>query len=208
MTRTSTVGIVTLPGFNEIDSFVAARMIDSVPGLSVELIGPDETAVSMAGIEVATPGQWSSLRSYAAVIVGSGMQTFDHIENDAMMNDLRSNLDHEQLVGSQCSGAAILHRVGRIGDSPVCTDRLTAPKLEALGVSVCIEAFRCEGTTATAGGCLSSAYLAYWIIDRLADRAAANEALSKVVPIGEEADYRLRVDRLIPISENVHAPAS
>ncbi|MEM7204640.1 MAG: hypothetical protein AAF628_30560, partial [Planctomycetota bacterium] len=56
MTGRTTVAIVTLPGFNEIDSFVAARMIDSVPGLAVELVGPDPTAISMAGIEVATPG--------------------------------------------------------------------------------------------------------------------------------------------------------
>lgn len=198
MTATATVGIVTLPGFNEIDSFVAARMIDSVPELAVELVGPDDTATSMAGLEVATPTGWSSLGDCAAVIIGSGMQTFEHIENAEMMDEIKANLSDAQLVASQCSGAAILHRLGMVGNEAVCTDNLTAPKLVALGLEVALEPFRATGKVATSGGCLSSTYLAYWIIDRLVDRAAADLALAKVVPIGEEAGYQERVDRLIP----------
>lgn len=198
MKDTQTIGIITLPGFNEIDSFVAARMIHSVPGLSIELVGPGENAVSMAGVEVATPGTWARLGDHAAVVVGSGMQTFEHIENDAMMEAIRQNLHADQLVASQCSGAAILHRIGLVGEQQVCTDRLTAPKLEALGVTVSVQAFRAEGNRASSGGCLASTYLAYWVIDRLAGRAAADVALSKVVPVGEEDEYQTRVDHLIP----------
>ena len=195
---TQTVGIVTLPAFNEIDSFVATRMIDSVAGLGVELIGPGATAVSAAGVEVATPGNWKSLSECAAVIIGSGMRTFELIEDAELMTSIGSNLGDDQLVGSQCSGAAIMHRIGRLGDAPVCTDRMTAPHLEALGVEVTFESFRADGPTASSGGCLSSAYLAYWIINQLAGREAADLALSKVVPVGEEDAYQARVDRLIP----------
>lgn len=198
MKETQTVGIITLPRFNEIDSFVAARMIGSVPGLGVELVGPFDTAVSMAGIEVMTPGRWDELSSYAAVVIGSGSQTFEHVENASMMDAIRLNLSDDQLVASQCSGAAILHRIGRLGEQAVCTDRLTAPKLEEIGVTVSLSAFRAEGRTASSGGCLASAYLAYWIIERLAGRAAADVGLSKVTPVGEELDYQARVDRLIP----------
>jgi len=192
-----TVGIITLPGFNEIDSFVATRMIHSVPELSVELIGPDDTATSMAGVEVFTPGNWESLRTCSAAIFGSGMQTFDHIENAPMMDAIATNVADVQFVGSQCSGAAFLHRLDLLDGQAVCTDRLTAPKLEAVGVEVRIDAFHDGGRVATSGGCLSSSYLAYWVIDRLAGRAAADQALAYVVPIGEEADYQDRVDRLI-----------
>ncbi len=195
---TKTIGIVTLPAFNEIDTFVATRMLDSVPELTVELVGPDATAVSAAGVEVTTPGYWTSLSDYAAVVIGSGMRTFELIADDALMDAIGSNLSDAQLVGSQCSGAAIMQRVGRLGSNPVCTDRMTAPHLEAIGVEVTFESFRADGVTASAGGCLSSAYLGYWIIDQLVDRAAADLALSKVVPVGEEADYQARVDKLIP----------
>ena len=195
-----TVGIITLPGFNEIDSFVATRMIHSVPELSIQLIGPDATAVSMAGVEVATPGDWESLRSCSAAIFGSGMQTFEHIENGPMMDEIKANVDELQFVGSQCSGAAFLHRLGLLNGEAVCTDRLTAPKLEAVGLEVRIDAFHDTGRVATSGGCLSSSYLAYWVIDRLSGRAAADQALAYVVPIGEEAAYQQRVDQLVPVS--------
>jgi transcriptional regulator GlxA family with amidase domain len=195
-----TVGIVTLPAFNELDSFVATRMIDSVPGLTVELVGPESSAVSMAGVDVATPGGWTALSSYTAVIIGSGARTFEHIENDAMMAEITEGLRDDQLLGSQCSGAAIVHRLGRLDGNPVCTDRMTGPKLEALGVPVSFEPFRANGVLASAGGCLSSSYLAYWIIDRLVGREAADRALSFVVPVGEEDEYQRRFDALIPVS--------
>lgn len=195
-----TVGIITLPGFNEIDSFVAARMIHSVPELSILFVGPDQTAVSMAGVEVATPGTWTDLNECSAAIFGSGMQTFDHIENAEMMREIKTNVADLHYVGSQCSGAAFLHRLDLLDGEAVCTDRLTAPKLEAVGIEVRIDAFANNGRIATSGGCLSSSYLAYWIIDCLAGRDAADAALSYVVPIGEEAAYQQRVDQLIPTS--------
>ena len=183
--RPTTVGIVTLPGFNEIDSFVATRMIDSVDGLTVELIGPDATAVSMAGVEVFTPGSFDDTDRHAAVLVGSGNQTFDHIDNAALMASMRFG-GGDQLVGSQCSGAAILHRLGLVDGVPVCTDRFTAPKLIDAGVDVIEQSFRVDGNIATAGGCLSSAYLAFWVIGRLASMDHAAIALEKVAPVGEE----------------------
>ena len=42
---------------------------------------------------------------------------------------------------------------------------------------------------ATAGGCLSSHYLATWFLWRLAGRAAAEEALGYVAPVGQESAY-------------------
>jgi len=55
------------------------------------------------------------------------------------------------------------------------------------------QAFNTNGKVATAGGCLSSTYLACWVIHELADRSAAERALLKVVPVGEEAAYLERV---------------
>lgn len=200
MTETQRVAIVTLPGFNEIDSFVATRMIHSVDGLDVQLVGPHDTAVSMAGVEVATPGQLGDLHTYDAVIVGSGFQTFDHIENDALMNEFTLDQSNPQLLGSQCSGAAILHRLGLVDGVTVCTDLFTTPKLRALGVSVANEPFRANGDLATSGGCLSSAYLAFWMISRLTSVDDAVRALEYVSPVGETADY---IERALSLTQTV-----
>ncbi len=206
MSHTQTVGIVTLPGFNEIDSFVAARMIHSVPGLDVSLVGPTTTAISMAGIEVATPGSLEDLGDHAAVIVGSGLQTFEHIENTVLMNRFALGQRSDQLIGSQCSGAAILHRLGLVDGLTVCTDLTTTPKLRALGVDVANEAFRADGNLATSGGCLSSSYLAFWVIARLTSVEAAMTALEYVAPIGEAGHYVARALKLTGTA--TPAPAS
>lgn len=205
METSSRVAIVTLPGFNEIDSFVAARMIHSVPGMDIELVGPDATATSMAGVEVATPGELEQLGDYAAVIVGSGLQTFEHIENAPLMARFALGESADQLVGSQCSGAAILHRLGLVDGVTVCTDVLTTPKLQAIGVSVANEPFRANGNLATSGGCLSSSYLAFWVIARLASVDAAVTALEYVAPIGEAEAY---VQRSMALTQTPVAPSS
>ena len=160
-----TVAIVTLDGFNEIDTFVATRMLDSVPGIDVRLAGSGERATSAAGVVVDTPMLVQHMGDADAVVFGSGFRTFEHIENESLMAAIDTGLTDEQWIGSQCSGAAFLHRLGRLDGLPVCTDRLTAGRLEPLGVNVTFTSFRADGSLATAGGCLSSAYLASWIID-------------------------------------------
>ncbi len=89
----------------------------------------------------------------------------------------------QQLVGSQCSGALILTKLGVLGVLPACTDHGTRPLLEAAGVRV-LEILEqplfASGNVATAGGCLSSHYLATWFIWRLAGRSAAEEALASL----------------------------
>lgn len=49
--------------------------------------------------------------------------------------------------------------------------------------------FFAAGNVATAGGCLSSQYLAAWMIARLADVDTARTALFYVAPVGEKHEY-------------------
>jgi transcriptional regulator GlxA family with amidase domain len=99
-----------------------------------------------------------------------------------------------QLVGAQCSGTLLLARLGVLGRVPACTDLLTKPWVQEAGVEVLPQAFHAEGNVATAGGCLASAYLAAWVIARLAGVEAARSALHYVAPVGEKDAY---VDRAL-----------
>lgn len=51
-------------------------------------------------------------------------------------------------------------------DDPACTDLLTKPWVQEAGVEVLNQPFYADGNVATAGGCLSSQYLAAWVIAR------------------------------------------
>ena len=70
----------------------------------------------------------------------------------------------------------------------------TRPWIEELELEVLGEPLHVVGNVATAGGCLSSQYLATWAMLRLVGETETRRALSYVVPIGEDKAY---ADKLI-----------
>jgi hypothetical protein len=66
-------------------------------------------------------------------------------------------------------------------------------------VQVLNQPFYARGNVATAGGCLSSQYLAAWIIARTEGEDAARSALHYVAPVGEKEQYVTRaMDNITP----------
>lgn len=189
------IAVVTLEGFNEIDSFVASYLLGRVqrPGWRVAIACPDTQVTSMNGVTVHAQMSIDDLGAADAVIIGSGSKTRDYAADAAFL--ARLSLDpSRQLIGSQCSGALLLHRLGLLDGVPVCTDLITKPWVVESGAEVVDAPFHAEGNVATAGGCLSGQYLAAWIIARLAGLDAARDALFSVAPVGEKDEY---VDRAL-----------
>ena len=65
-----------------------------------------------------------------------------------------------QLIGSQCSGALVLAKLGLLEGRPACTDLHTKKWVVESGVAVIDQPFYAESNIATAGGCLASQYTA------------------------------------------------
>jgi transcriptional regulator GlxA family with amidase domain len=192
------IAILTFPGFNELDSIVALGVLNRVrrPGWRVSLCCPEPTVTSMNGIVVHAQTTLEEAGQADAVIVGSGIKTRELVNDPAVMSAL--HLDpSRQLVGSQCSGALVLAKLGLLDSIPACTDLMTKPWVVEAGVEVLNQPFFASGNVATAGGCLSSQYLAAWIITRLADEEAARSALHYVAPVGEKEEYVERAMRNI-----------
>ncbi|KUM01928.1 AraC family transcriptional regulator [Chromobacterium subtsugae] len=187
------IAIVTLDSFNELDSLIAAGILGrmSPHGWNVRICSPIPVVQSRSGTRLERQADLSYAGSADAVLIGSGWRTRDWAADDAIMSQLRLD-PARQLIGSQCSGALVLHRLGLLADGVACTDGLTRPMLEQLGITVAPRAFRAVGNIATAGGCMASQYLAGWVLLRLAGEARAREVLSYVAPVGEEAGF---VDR-------------
>ena len=126
-----------------------------------------------------------------AIIVGSGIKTREIVNDPRIMSAL--HLDPKrQLVGAQCSGTLVLAKLGMLGTVPACTDLTTKPWAQEAGVEVLNQPFYAAGNIATAGGCLSSQYLAAWIIARTEGEEAARSALHYVAPVGEKEEYVAR----------------
>lgn len=122
------IAVLTFYGFNEIDSIVAAHILNRVqtPGWKAEIACPSETVTSMNGVTIAAQRSLEFAAEADAVMVGSKRKTRQGIEDESIMS--RLNLSPErQLVATQCSGALALERLGLLQNLPACTDSTTKP---------------------------------------------------------------------------------
>ena len=192
------IAILTFQGFNELDSIVALGILNRVRDKSwrVTLCCPADSVTSMNGVVVQAQSRLAEARAADAVIVGSGMKTREIVADAALMEAL--HLDPaRQLIGAQCSGTLVLAKLGLLERIPACTDLFSKPWVQEAGVAVLDQPFFARDNVATAGGCLSSQYLAAWIIARAAGEAAARAALHYVAPVGEKEQYVERAMRNI-----------
>jgi transcriptional regulator GlxA family with amidase domain len=198
------VAVVTFDGFNELDSFIAAALINRCrgDGLSAYITTPTDQVTSMGGVEITGQRPLEFAAEADVVLIGSGIKTRDVVADDRLISML--TLDPQrQLIGSQCSGALVLARLGLLAAMPACTDVKSRPFVEACGVPVLDEPFHAEGNIATAGGCLASQYLAAWVITRTLGADAARDVIDYVAPVGEQQATVERVMAAIHAGEPV-----
>jgi len=187
------IAILTFDGFNELDSLIALGILNRVqrPDWRVSIASPTDKVLSMNGLMIESQTSLEDACAADAVLVGSGRRTRDVVADAGLMARLKLD-PARQLLGAQCSGTLILARLGLLNDVPACTDVTTKPWVEEAGVAVLNQPFVAKGNVATAGGCLSSQYLAAWFIARLEGVEAARSAIDYVAPVGEKDVYTAR----------------
>lgn len=181
------IAILTFDGFNELDSFIAAGVLNRMKGSgwNVQITCPSESVTSMNGVQITAQQPIEFTGSADVVLVGSGIYTRDIAKDSEILDRLSLN-PKTQLVCAQCSGTLLLSVLGILNGLPACTDLTTKPWVVESGVDVLNQPFFAEGNIATAGGCMSSQYLATWIIAKLAGSVAAESAIHYVAPVGEK----------------------
>ncbi|MBT2408607.1 MULTISPECIES: AraC family transcriptional regulator [unclassified Streptomyces] len=188
------VAVVTFDGFNELDSFIASALINRCrkDGLEAFITTPTPVVTSMNGVDVRGQRPMDFIPEADVVLIGSGVKTRDVIADDRLLAMLPLD-PARQLIGSQCSGALVLARLGLLGGMPVCADMTSRPFVEDLGVTVLDSPFHAEGNIASAGGCLASQYLAAWVMTRVLGESAARGAIGYAAPVGEQQETVERV---------------
>lgn len=191
------IAILTFEGFNELDSFIAAGILNRMrpQGWEAFITSPTEQITSMNGVTITAERPMEFARQADAVLIGSGIKTRDIAMDESVLSQLRLD-PSRQLIGAQCSGTLLLARLGLVGDLPACTDLTTKPWVIEAGVNVVDAPFVAHGNIATAGGCLASQYLAAWMIARGASIRDAEGAMHYVAPVGEKGLY---VERAISV---------
>lgn len=191
------IAVLTLEGYNELDSFIASAILNRMrgKGWAAYITAPTEEVTSMNGVTVRRQRPLEFVEEADAILIGSGIRTRDYAADPAFLSRIRLD-PARQLIGAQCSGTLLLAKLGLVGDLPACTDLTTKPWVIEAGVNVIDAPFVAHGDVATAGGCLSSQYLAAWTIARLGSLQDAEEAIHYVAPVGEKAAY---VDRALNV---------
>jgi len=184
------ISILTFQGFNELDSFIALGVLNRIKkqGWRVNICCPEDSVTSMNGVTIMAQSRLEDIEKSDAVVIGSGIQTRDIVQNPEIMCQLKLD-PTRQLIAAQCSGALILAKLGLLGQIPACTDLTTKPWVQEAGIEVLNQPFFAENNIATAGGCFASQYLAAWIIAKTEGVSAATEALHYVAPVGEKEEY-------------------
>lgn len=191
------IAILTFDGYNELDSLIALGILNRLhrDDLRVSIACPTPKVRSMNGVVIEAMATLEDACAADAVIIGSGAQTREVVENPEIMTVLKGLDPRRQLIASQCSGTLIAAKLGLLNGVPACTDDISKPWVLAAGVDVVNKPFSASGNIATAGGCLASHYLATWLIRRLFNPEAAEAALRYVVPVGEQEEYIERAMR-------------
>lgn len=184
------IAVLTFEGFNELDSFVAAAILNRLrpQGWKAHITSPTPEVTSMNGVTVRRQKPLSFAAEADAVLIGSGVRTREIATDAELLSRIRLD-PSRQLIAAQCSGTLILAKLGLIAGVPACTDLTTKPWVVEAGVEVIDAPFFAAGNVATAGGCLASQYIAAWMLLRGAGRARAEAAIHYVAPVGEKDVY-------------------
>lgn len=187
------IAVLTFDGFNELDSFIAAAILNRLRprGWMAHITAPTPRVTSMNGVAIEAQQPLAFAAEADMVLIGSGIRTREFAADERLLQQIRLD-PARQLIGAQCSGTLLLARLGLVGDLPACTDMTTKPWVVEAGVAVLDAPFVAHGNVATAGGCLASQYLAAWMIARRAGWNAAAAAIDYVAPVGEKQAW---VDR-------------
>lgn len=180
------IAVLTFDGFNEIDSFVVLSILNRMKpeGWVAFITSPSNFITSVNGVQIQSQKPIDFANDADVVVIGSGSKTREHISDEDLINQFSLN-PKKQIISAQCSGTMFLVKLGLIYGQPVCTDWKTKPIILESGIEVLEQPFVASGNIGTAGGCLSSLYLATWIIAKKFSCEKAKTILSKVAPVGE-----------------------
>lgn len=180
------IAIVIFDKFTDVDLWLMWDLLNRVriADWEVKILGERETHISTTGISVATHGRIKEANKAEAVLFVSGQGTRDRIADENWLNKFNLNPE-KQFIGSICSGALILARLGLLQNKTATTYPTTKTLLESFGVEVIEKPFIANGNVATAGGCLAQQYLIGWVVENLADKDWRDLILKSIQPVGE-----------------------
>ena len=107
------IAVLTFEGFNELDSFVAAAILNRMKaqGWAAHITSPTEQVTSMNGVTIQRQKPLEFTAEADAVLIGSGIKTREIAADADLLSRIRLD-PSRQLIGAQCSGTLLLAKLG------------------------------------------------------------------------------------------------
>lgn len=189
--------IILFDDFTDIDLFLMWDLLARKKwGWDIRILGDSNTHISSNGISVETHGHWQDANASEVVLFCSGRGTRQLSQNPNFISNFSLNPD-KQLIGSICSGALLLAKLGLLNGKTATTHPAAKEMLMSLGVEVIDAPFVQHGNIATAGGCLSAQYLVAWVVERLYGTEKRKAVLQEISPVGQFDVYEKLVTQSI-----------
>lgn len=180
------IAIIIFDDFTDIDLFLMWDILGrNKTDWQVKILGTKEQHRSIHGLFVTTHGNIAEANDADVVLFSSGRIGIKNIlENKNFLETFSLN-PQKQIIGSICSGALILAKLGLLKNVLATTHPVAKKELESLGVETIDKPLVCNGNIATAGGCLSAIYLVGWFVERLYNAEKRRETLKGIIPVGQ-----------------------
>ena len=107
------IAIVCFDNFTDIDVFLPwdllnrVRLVGGISDWDVQLLGTEQSHISMSGLRIPMTGSISNIPFADAVIFASGKGVKDLYKNQQYINSIHVD-PQRQLIGSMCSGSLLL----------------------------------------------------------------------------------------------------
>lgn len=194
------VAMVIFDRFTDIDLFLMWDILARHKTLmQVSILGTSAQHVSYNGLTVNTHDHINKANEADVVLFSSGKGTRTVIQDTAFLQAFKLD-PSKQLIGSICSGALILAKLGLLTGKTATTHPNAKAELEAMEAIAVERPLVCHGNIATAGGCLSATYLTGWVVEKLYGKAIRQQVLKEILPVGQTDIFEGLIDSTLTSS--------
>ncbi len=181
--------IIIFDDFTDIDLFLMWDLLARKQfGWDIKILGTKSTHISSNGISIATHAHIEQANQCDAVLFSSGSGTRKLINDESFFSYFKLD-PNKQYIGSICSGALLLAKLGLLNGLTATTHPRAKTTLESLGISVVNKPLVNHGRIATAGGCLSAQYLVAWLVENMYGVYKRKEVLAEIAPVNQAELY-------------------
>ena len=180
------IAFVLYPGFTALDFIGPYDVLRNLPGSEVRFVWhePGPVTADSGVLVVGATHSFDETPSPEVIVVPGGMSTFEHAQDQKLLDWIRKAHESSVWTTSVCSGSLILAAAGLLRGRRATSHWMVVPMLRTFGVTPVDDArIVREGRIVTAAGVSAGIDLGLWLAAEL-----GGEAQAKAIQLAIEYD--------------------